>query len=410
MRVLVQKFGGTSLCNDQIRDRAVQHVKMALEEGYHVVVVVSAMGRMGEPYATDTLLSLLVDKSQITPQEMDLFVSCGEVLSSVVFSNLLKSEGIPAIALTGKQAGIITNEEYGQAQILTVKPERILEEFEQGRVVVVCGFQGATHDGEVTTLGRGGSDTSATALGAALHAEFVDIFTDVNGIMTADPRIVEEASALHCVTYNEICNLAYQGAKVIHPRAVEIAMQHQVPIRVRSTMHDHVGTLVTSAYQKEGLEGSLHDRLITGITQVPHITQIKVFAKDGDYDLQLKVFKAMAENKISVDFINVNPKGVAYTVLDEDTDKAISILTDIGYDPLVQTRCAKVSAVGAGIAGVPGVMAKIVEALTDEDIQILQAADSHTTIWVLVKEEQMVRAVKALHRKFDLHRLNEACD
>jgi aspartate kinase len=193
---------------------------------------------------------------------------------------------------------------------------------------------------------------------------------------------------------------------VIHPRAVEIAMHHQVPIRIRSTMSDHEGTLITTLNHIQ-IEGQLNDRLITGIAQVPHVSQIKVFCKKGEYDLQLKVFKAMAENKISVDFINVNPLGVAYTVFDSVADKAVAILKSMGYSPEVQRNCAKVSTVGAGMAGVPGVMAMIVEALTDENIDILQSADSHATIWTLVKDEDMVKAVKALHQKFNLHKVNE---
>jgi len=407
LQIIVQKFGGTSLRDEETRAKEIGHVKRAISEGYHVVVVVSAMGRQGEPYATDTLLQLVKEHgNSISAREKDLLISCGEIISSTIFTSLLNKEGISATAFTGKQAGILTNDDFGQSQILSIDPTNILKELQNNKVVVVCGFQGATAEGEVTTLGRGGSDTSATALGVVLKAEYVDIFTDVSGVMTADPRIVEDASPLDSVTYTEICNLAHQGAKVIHPRAVEIAMQHQVPIRIRSTMSDEPGTLVTTLQNKK-LEGDLHDRLITGIAQVPHLTQIKVFAKEGEYDLQLKVFKSMAENKISIDFINVNPLGVAYTVFDEVADKAIEILQSMGYTPSVQRHCAKVSTVGAGMAGVPGVMAQIVEALTSEDIHILQSADSHATIWVLVREEDMVKAVNALHFKFGLHKINQ---
>ncbi|WP_202078022.1 aspartate kinase [Caldalkalibacillus salinus] len=406
MSIVVQKFGGTSLKNENVRQQAVAHIKKAKAEGYHVVVVVSAMGREGDPYATDTLLSLPHSVDHLSARERDLLVGSGEIISSMVMSSMLVDEGLEAVAYTGRDAGILTNDEHGQAQIVSVQPQGIFNELRQGKVVVVCGFQGVSQEGHLTTLGRGGSDTSATALGVALKAEYVDIFTDVEGIMTADPRIVDDASALKRITYTEICNLAHHGAKVIHPRAVEIAMQHQVPIRVRSTTREDEGTLVTSVQHIEQLEGTVNDRLITGIAQVPHLTQLKVLAKENEYDLQLKVFKAMAENKISIDFINVNPLGVVYTVYDSVAQKAIDILKSMGYDPVVQSNCAKVSTVGAGMAGVPGVMAHIVEALTSEDIQILQSADSHATIWVLVKEEDMARAVQALHRKFELHNIN----
>ncbi|MBA4494388.1 aspartate kinase [Paenactinomyces guangxiensis] len=407
MRILVQKFGGTSVASPELRERVLYHIKRGLAEGYHLVVVVSAMGRSGDPYATDTLLSLVKQYgNQISPREQDLLMSCGEIISATTLSSLLYRHEIENCVLTGGQAGIITNNHHTNAHIVTINSKRILRQLEKRKVVIVAGFQGQTVDGEITTLGRGGSDTTATALGVALHAECVDIFTDVEGIMTADPRIVEDAAPLEKVTYTEMCNLAFQGAKVIHPRAVEIAMQTNVPIRVRSTMSDHPGTLVTTMSEADRLIGEMRDGLITGITQMPNVTQVRVPAKQGQYDIQLKVFKAMAENDISVDFISVNPSGIAYTVYDDLADRAEEILRRLDLEPELNRNCAKVSTVGAGIAGVPGVMAKIVEALTEEDIQILQSADSHTTIWVLVRGSDMVKAVRALHHKFSLHRLN----
>ncbi|MBN6185772.1 aspartate kinase [Aneurinibacillus sp. BA2021] len=406
MRILVQKFGGSSLTTPEKRERAAHHILHALEEGYSVCVVVSAMGRKGDPYATDTLLDLIRENGNaLGKRETDMLMSCGEIISAATMASMLNAKGLATSVLTGGQAGIVTNEDHTNAQIVTINPQRVIRELEQGKVVIVTGFQGRTTEWDTTTLGRGGSDTSATALGVALKAEMVDIFTDVNGIMTADPRIVEEARPLSTITYTEICNMAYQGAKVLHPRAVEIAMQTNTPIRVRSTFSDEEGTLVTSVAEANRVAGEVNDRLITGIAHVPNLTQIKVLAKEGEYDLQMQVFKAMAENDISVDFINVNPIGVAYTVRDEVVDKAVEILHGMGYEPLLTRHCAKVSIIGAGMAGVPGVMARIVEALTKGDIQILQSADSHTTIWVLVKEADMARAVRALHKTFDLDKV-----
>jgi aspartate kinase len=404
MRILVQKFGGSSLTSEEHRNRAIHHIDRALSEGYSLVVVVSAMGRKGDPYATDTLLQLIRENgAHLPPRETDLLLHTGEIISASVMCSMLNERGIKSTILTGAQANIITTDDFNNAQILTIETERIKQELEKGYVVIVPGFQGRTADWEITTLGRGGSDTTATALGVALQAEMVDIFTDVNGIMTADPRIVEEAQPLTTVTYTEICNMAHLGAKVIHPRAVEIAMQTQVPIRVRSTFSDDPGTLVTSIQEIGRLDATVSDRLIIGIAHVPNITQIKVLNKEGQYDTQLQVFKAMANNDISVDFISVNPLGVAYTVHDQMGEKAAQILTEMGYEPQLLPHCAKVSVIGAGMTGVPGVMAQIVEALTQQDIQILQSADSHTTIWVLVHETDMVRAVRALHQQFQLH-------
>jgi aspartate kinase len=404
VKILVQKFGGSSLTTEECRMRAITHMERALDEGYALVVVVSAMGRKGDPYATDTLLQLIRNNGNRLPRrETDLLMHTGEIISATVMCSMLNARGIKSTILTGGQANIVTTDEFTNAQIESIDPGRIRKELEAGNVVIVPGFQGRTADWEITTLGRGGSDTTATALGVALRAERVDIFTDVNGIMTADPRIVEEAQPLSTVTYTEICNMAHLGAKVIHPRAVEIAMQANVPIRVRSTFSDAPGTLVTTMLEIDKMGYTVHDRLVMGIAHVPNITQIKVANKDGTYDTQLQVFKAMAQHSISVDFINVNPLGVAYTVHDEMSEQAARILTDLGYEPQILPHCAKVSVIGAGIAGVPGVMAQIVEALTQEDIQILQSADSHTTIWVLVHEADMVRAVRALHKQFKLH-------
>lgn len=400
MKIIVQKFGGTSVRDEHGRNLARKHIEKALEDGYKVIVVVSAMGRKGDPYATDTLLSLIDGaNAHVTNREKDLLMACGEIISSVVFTNMLNKHGIKATAFTGAQAGFRTNNDHTNAKIIDMRCERLLRTLKEHDVVVVAGFQGVAENGDVTTIGRGGSDTSAAALGAALGAEWIDIFTDVEGVMTADPRIVENARPLDVVTYTEICNMAYQGAKVIHPRAVEIAMQAKVPLRIRSTYSDAPGTLVTSIAKKGS---DVKERLVTGIAHVSNITQIKVPAKEGHYDLQAEVFKAMANEGISVDFINISPNGVVYTVSSDVADRAIATLQKLGYEPTVTRGCAKVSTVGAGIAGVPGVTAKIVTALSERGIQILQSADSHTTIWVLVKEEHLKEAVNALHDAFQL--------
>ncbi|MGM1045230.1 MAG: aspartate kinase [Bacillota bacterium] len=404
MRILVQKFGGTSLSSPQARTHVIEHIRRELARQYRLVVVVSAMGRRGEPYATDTLLDWSEQNGNGLPlREKDLLLCCGEIISAATLCSLLQHEGITATVLTGAQAGFITDNQFGNARILDVKPDRVRAELENVQVVIVTGFQGQTESGDFTTLGRGGSDTSATALGAALRAEMIDIYTDVNGILTADPRIVEDARPLSHMSYTEICNMAHQGAKVIHPRAVEIAMQSLIPVRVRSTFTDSEGTLVTQPDGFHDVQMGFVDRFVTGVAYVSNITQISVEC-DRTEGLQLKVFKTMAENSISVDFINVTPTGVLYTVFDSDSEKAISALQGLNLKPRSLSGCAKVSVIGGGINGVPGIMAKIVEALSEHDIPILQSADSNTTIWVLVKKEDMVQALRALHSKFELHR------
>ncbi|WP_373896059.1 aspartate kinase [Virgibacillus natechei] len=399
MQILVQKFGGTSVGSKENRDHVVKHIKEALMMNYKLVVVVSALGKNPDPYATDTLLGLVdYTNDYSSSREVDMLMSCGEVISAVVLSNELKKHHITATALTGAQAGFLTTDDFNQAKIKKVNQSRILNELENNDVVVVAGFQGQTETGEITTIGRGGSDTTAAALGTALLAERIEIFTDVNGIMTADPRVVDSARQLDVVTYTEICNLAYQGAKVVHPRAVEIAMQTGIPMRVRPTYLQDVGTLVTSSRTP----ADITDQKVTGIAHMTSITQIKIQTKEKAYRMQSEVFKAMAEAGISVDFINISPSGVIYTVPEAFTNKAIHILEMLGFQPEITEGCAKVSAVGAGMTGIPGVASSIVQALTNAGVQILQSADSHTTIWVLVHGENLKLAVNALHDVFEL--------
>lgn len=406
MKYLIQKFGGTSVATKELREQVAAKVIKAKAEGYNPIVVVSAIGRQGDPYATDTLINLVTEFFPDPPvREMDLLMSCGEIISGVLMVNTLKKMGHEAVLLTGAQAGIITDNTFSNARILQVEPSRIHQFAREHKIVVVTGFQGTSENGEITTLGRGGSDTSAAVLGVALDAEAVDIYTDVEGIMTADPRIVSDARVLDVITYNEICNMAHEGAKVIHPRAVEIAMQKNIPLRVKCTFSDAPGTLVTAhGVIYEGKIG-IEDRPVTGITHIPNVTQLKVFTKDYPEikDASLKIFKALALSGISVDFINVHPHAVIFTVKDAEAGKAVEILENMGFKAEVTPGCAKVSAVGAGMAGIPGVMAHIVEALTRHDIKILQSADSHTTIWCLVKKEDMEKAIQALHEQFKLN-------
>lgn len=409
LQILVQKYGGTSVQDQDNRKHVLKHIKYALAQGYKLIVVVSALGRNPAPYATDTLLSLVdYPNYNNSARELDLLMSCGEIISSIVLSNELQKEAIKSTVLTGGQAGIITNSEYNKARIKRVQTDRIFKELEAFDVVIVAGFQGRTETGEITTIGRGGSDTTAAALGVSFDVERIEVFTDVTGIMTADPQIVESAKHLEVVTYSELCNLAYQGAKVIDPRAVEIAMQAEIPIRIRSTYSNEVGTLVTTTDLQKG-DGFLADRLVTGIAHINAITQIKVPMNEDAHHLQSSIFKAMADANISVDFINVSPSGVIYTVSSDLTKKAVTILNRLGFKPDITLNCAKVSAVGAGMSGVPGIASKIVQALTDKEVQILQSADSHTTIWILIHEIDLKIAVNVLHDVFNLSKQENTC-
>ncbi|SEP58882.1 aspartate kinase [Piscibacillus halophilus] len=400
MTVIVQKFGGTSVRDADARTHAINHVKAAVDDGHQVVVVVSAMGRKGEPYATDTLLDLIqFPDHQVTQRELDQLMSCGEIISSVVFANELRNQGVSATSISGAKAGIMTTSDFTNARIEKVNPDLIHTLFNTNQVIVVAGFQGQDSFGNMTTLGRGGSDTSAVALGAALNADFVDIFTDVDGIKTADPRLVKHAETLKAMTYSEIVHLAYEGSKVIHPRAVEIAMQEKIPLRVRSTYSNDEGTLVTSKVSNS-IDRSIKDRLVTGIAQVSGLYQINIDANDNLIQLHDEVFAKLAEASISVDFFNISSKGITFTIPKDKWQMTKTIMESMNLSYNIEEDCAKVSTVGAGIQGVPGVASKIVTALASHNIQILQSADSHTTIWVLIKERDLEAAVNALHDSF----------
>ncbi|EAG9219585.1 aspartate kinase [Listeria monocytogenes] len=400
MKIIVQKFGGTSVQNEKSRLMAFNHIKQVLKEGYKVVVVVSAIGRYGDPYATDTLLELIGAKNtKLTAREQDTLLSVGETISASVFTNMLKEAGIKAEAFSGGQAGIITSDDHLNAKITEVDTTRLKNALAELDVAVVAGFQGITANGDITTLGRGGSDTSAAALGVSLQADYIDIFTDVDGMMTADPRIVEHARSLPRVSYNEVSNMAYQGAKVIHPRAVEIAMTAKIPMRIRSTYLESTGTLVTSLADDSG-HFDVKERMVTGVAHVTNLTQISV--QTDTVKAQQLAFKILADAGISLDFINISTNSVIFTVPEEKSHIVKQLLEDEALETSVRQACAKVSIVGAGITGVPGVTAKIVGALSEKNIPILQSADSHTTIWVLVREEDLISAVNALHDVFCL--------
>ncbi|MBP2642609.1 MAG: ask [Firmicutes bacterium] len=398
MRIIVQKFGGTSVASPEAKACVIRKIKQAIKSGFTPVVVVSAMGRKGDCYATDTLIEMARNScATIAPHELDHIMYCGEMISAVLMAGCLQAEGIDAVMMTGGQAGIVTDNRFTNARVIKVDPSKITAQLSRGKVPVVCGFQGMTVDGEFTTLGRGGSDTSASLLGAALDAEMVEIYTDVEGIMTADPRIVKNAKILDVVSYGEVAQLAYQGAKVIHPRAVEIAAQKNIPLVIKSTFSDAPGTRIVNKGQAQ----AINDRVATGVTHLPNIAQIKVILDAAKtHNESSVIFRTMADESISVDLINVHPGHVMFTLAEEMADKALQKLQSLGYNAQVDHDCAKVSIVGGGICGVPGVMASLTEALSMYNIPIMQTVDSHTTISVLVKLSDVETAVKALHEKF----------
>ena len=398
MKIVVQKFGGTSVSTEESRKQVIEKVKNAINEGYSPVVVVSAMGRKGEPYATDTLLSLVGDKFRNTNKlAQDLLMCCGETISSVVMSSDLYSAGIDSMPLTGGQAGILTDNNFSDATCIEVKPKKILELVSQGRVPVITGFQGISESGYLTTLGRGGSDTTASILGVALKASTIEIYTDVDGIMTADPRIVENANLIDVISYNEVFQLADKGATVIHPKAVEVAMEGNIPILIKNTMSNAKGTLINNFGDKS------KERIMTGITSQKNRTQISIEASENEGNIKYKsVLDLLAANKISLDLINIFPSEQIFTVNNSDKDVLEDILNNAKLKYNLIENCSKIAVIGSRMKGIPGVMAKIIKALSDSNIEVLQTADSHMTIWCLVHSNNEKDAINILHKTFKL--------
>lgn len=402
MKIIIQKFGGTSVTGEERRNQAIDKIEAAINKDLFPVIVVSAIGRNGDPYATDTLINFA--KTTVTEpnlRELDILMSCGEIVSAVVFSNSLKARGIESAVFTGAQAGIITNDNFSDAKILNVNPIKILNSLEKGIVPVIAGFQGITEDGDITTLGRGGSDVTASIMAEALNAERVEIYTDVDGVMTADPKIVPDARVMDTMFYNEIFQMAEYGANVLHPRAVEIAMRSNIPIVIRSTISDYNGTLVTN-YDRERSYREDKGRIITSVAQINNRTQVKIFSSKIGCENHEILFENIAKANISIDMINIYPHQIFFIIDEKQTNLLEKVLEGLNYEYELLKNCTKVTIIGNRMRGIPGVMAKAVSALARGNIEILQTSDSHTTISCLIESKYTNKAVNALHKSFEL--------
>lgn len=405
--IVVQKFGGKSVGTADARRLAAERIKEAIEEGYRPVVVVSAIGRRGEPYATDTLLEHLeaVDpNTEPAPRERDMLMACGEIISTVIMAQTLKSLGLRAVALTGAQAGIYTDYSYGDAQIVDIDPRHIREllytEEPNAKVdvVVVAGFQGVTEKGAITTLGRGGSDTTASALGAALGAEKVEIYTHVDGVMTADPEVVPDARTLSMVTYEEVCNMAHQGAKVLHPRAAEIAMMHQIPLWVKSSFERAAGTLVAPLAEIQPAV----KRAVTGVATISKLVYFTLTSLEAETraEAEYRVYQALGDAGISMYLNSLGPSTSSFIVDQSAARRVEALLRELGLDYQLCENCEMVSVVALNMWEEPGFLRSIAQALFDAGIGMLQMADSEGTVSCLVSQADAARAVKALHDRF----------
>ncbi|MBM7616013.1 aspartate kinase [Alkaliphilus hydrothermalis] len=406
MSIIVQKFGGTSVSTNERRSMVVDKIMHVKNQGKSVVVVVSAMGRKGDPYATDTIRNLALETNPYCSlKNIDLLMSCGEIISAVSLASMLELSNEKTVVLTGAQAGIVTDDNFSNAEILNIDEGKILPYLEEGYIVIVCGFQGATDKGEITTLGRGGSDTTATALGVALGAQQVEIYTDVDGIMTADPNVVPTAKIIDEINYADVFQMADKGAKVIHPRAVEIAQKGNILVKIKNTMSDHPGTSICYCRgNKENLYSTdTTQKLLTAITSKDHIAQVSILMEDNlERDSQL--LAALSDAKISIDMINFFVDRKVFVIDETQVPLIHKILKKMNVQYTILDDCSKVTIIGSRITGIPGVMSTIVRALSNEQIKILQTSDSQSTISCLVKKPDAKRAVNILHEAFHLYK------
>jgi aspartate kinase len=399
--VIVQKFGGTSVGSAARIRRVSRRIAATVKKGQKVVVVVSAMGR-----TTDRMIALAQSLNPEPPaRELDMLVANGETITAPLVAMCLQGMGVPALSLSGLQAGVRTSAHHSKARIRDIKPDRILEALRAGQVPVVAGFQGVTEDFEVTTLGRGGSDTTAVALAAALKADACEIFTDVDGIYTADPRVVPTARKLTHIRYDEMLELAAVGARVMHPRAGEIGEVYGVPIHVRSSFHGGVGTMIVAQVPME------ERQRVRGIAQETNVAKITVLGVQDRPGVAAAIFEPLGKAGISVDVIvqNVGRSGhtdLTFSVAQTDlkaAEKLVRAATkEVGGKVSSAGGIAKLSIVGTGMLGMPGIAGRMFRALADAGINIEMISTSEIRITCLVSKAQVEKGVRVLHKTFDL--------
>jgi aspartate kinase len=402
MALIVQKFGGTSVGSVERIQHVANRVIQEAERGNQVVVVVSAMGK-----TTDALVKLASDITDSpSKREMDMLLTTGEQVTISLLTMALQCKGYEATSLTGWQAGIQTEAVHSNARIQHIDTTRIQRQLDSGRIVVVAGFQGCSEDGSITTLGRGGSDTTAVALAAALKAAKCDIYTDVTGVFTTDPRYVEDARKLHSISYDEMLELANLGAGVLHPRAVEFAKNYQVPLEVRSSLENENGTIVEEEVSME------QNLVVRGIAFEDNISRVTIEGLNNELQTLSTIFTALAKEQLNVDIIiqNVtanNRLSISFSIKTVDVDAALAVLKEykstLGYTRIEhESGLAKVSIVGSGMISNPGVAAEMFEVLAGEKIEVKMVSTSEIKVSTVVPHADMVKAVETLHVAFEL--------
>lgn len=402
MALYVMKFGGSSVGDTERIQRVARRVVNKQQEGHQVMVVVSAMG--------DTTDDLIDQAKLINPdpplREMDMLMTTGEQISIALMAMAIDALGAKAVSYTGWQAGFRTEAEHGKARITDIKPERVLKSLEEGYIVIVAGFQGLTEDGEITTFGRGGSDTTAVALAAATKADYCEIYTDVDGVYSTDPRIVKNARKLNEISYDEMLELANLGAAVLHPRAVEYAKHNNVRLVVRSSFNNHEGTVVKEEVNME------QGVVVSGIAYDKNVARISILGVSHVPGVLAKVFGSLAEAKIDVDIIvqsgvTDGKADFSFTVALSDCAKAVKVLegirNELPYEKVTsQEGLVKVSIVGAGMVSHPGVAAQMFEVISKQGVNIEMVSTSEIKVSCVIEGSKLNDVVKALHTAYGL--------
>lgn len=416
MTLVVQKFGGSSVADAESIRRVAKRVVDTYNDGKQVVVIVSAMGD-----TTDELIDLANSVSTKPPaREMDVLLTAGERISMALLAMAVNELGVPAFAYTGQQAGLHTDSTYGKASIVGVIPERIARTVKEGGVAIIAGFQGVNRHNDATTLGRGGSDTTAVAFAAALNVDVCEIYSDVDGVFTADPRVVPKAHKLAALSFEETLEMAAHGAKILHLRAVEYARRFNVPLHVRSSFSDKEGTWIVDENSRKYLEGKNEAPIISGVSHDKSQAKITVVGVPDQPGAAARLFAAVAKAGVNIDMIvqntPTNLEGVAnisFTLPIADVDSAVAALEDakaqIGFEKITRDDGVGIlSLVGAGMRSHPGVSVKLFDALQEVGVNIDMISTSEIRISVVMEQKLLDDAVRAVHTSFDLDAEGEA--
>ena len=399
--LIVKKFGGSSVANKERIFNVARRCVEDYKKGHDVVVVLSAMGK-----TTDELIAMAKNiNPNASKRELDMLLTTGEQVSVALMAMAMQAMDVSAVSLNAFQVAMNCTSRYGNARFKRIDSERIMNELDARKIVIVTGFQGVNKHGDYATLGRGGSDTTAVALAAALHADKCEIYTDVDGVFTADPRVVPDARKIEEITYDEMLELATSGAKVLHSRSVELAKKYGVQMVVRSSLNESEGTTVKEVVKMEKM-------LVTGVASDKNTARISVIGVEDKPGVAFKVFHRLAKNNINIDIIlqsvgRDGSKDISFTVAEDDLEDAIRVLEENKEALTIKeikhnARVAKVAIVGAGMMSNPGVASQMFEALFNSNININMISTSEIRITVLIDEKDVDRAVQAIHEKFAL--------